>query len=111
MCVTQTGQKQSELSDIVCLCVCVCLTQFWGQDREAVALDVQLLELGQISNLFGERDEVIIPQTQLQREGVREGRERKRASERERKRTREDEGFVEEDKEGGGKKDKKEGEK
>lgn len=50
------------------------LTQLWGQHSQAVALNMQLFELGQISDLFGQRDQIIVPQAQLQREKERERR-------------------------------------
>lgn len=48
-----------------CPCVCVC-TKFRGQDSQPVALNVKLFEMSQLSYLLRQRDEIIIPQTQLE---------------------------------------------
>lgn len=40
------------LGSLVCVCVCVVSTQFRGQDSQSVALDVKLLQLSQLPNVF-----------------------------------------------------------
>lgn len=38
-------------------------TQFRGQDSQSVALDVKLFQMRQLSDLFRQRDQIIVPQT------------------------------------------------
>lgn len=49
----------------VCVCICVVRTKFGGQDSQSVALDVKLFEVSQLTYLLRQRDQIIIPQTQL----------------------------------------------
>lgn len=51
----------------VCLCVCMVSTKFRGQDGQSVALDMKLFELSQVPYLLRQRDQIIVPQTQLDR--------------------------------------------
>ena len=85
------------------VCRCGLSTELRGQHCEPVALDVELLELGQVPDLLGQRDQIVISETQLggerhrQKDTERErerktGRGRPRESERDRERDREGEG-------------------
>ena len=87
------------------VCRCGLSTELRGQHCEPVALDVELLELGQVPDLLGQRDQIVISETQLggerhrqkdtERERGRRGeevRERVRVTERDRERDREGEG-------------------
>lgn len=49
----------------VCVCICMVRTKFGGQDSQSVALDVKLFEVSQLTYFLWQRDQIIIPQTQL----------------------------------------------